>query len=154
MAAHRLQLRGTSRNLSLVARGTWHFVIDESAVSETGRTGLYLLQLIMKMHLKSPRDEVENGTRFAFVDKSNGECILHRLAVNEDETTFALLGNLYVCEGKPGRMIKVRAKKRVGNLDFIACMQKALENRYKDKLVGRWYLSCTYLAALANRDER
>lgn len=97
---------------------------------------MYSLQLIMKMHL-SPRQEVENGTHYAFVDKSNDECILHRVPLNEDETTFALLGNLYVCEGKPGQVIRVRAKKRTGNLDFIACMQKALKNHYKDKLVGR-----------------
>ncbi|RLU16321.1 hypothetical protein DMN91_012081 [Ooceraea biroi] len=93
-------------------------------------------ELIMKMHL-SPRQEVENATRYAFVGKTpNEECVLHQVPVNEDETTFALLGNLYVCEGRPGQVIGVRAKKRTGNLDFIACMQKALGSRYKDKLVG------------------
>lgn len=80
---------------------------------------------------------VANGTHYAFVNKSTGECNLVRVLLNEDETTFALLANLYVCEGNPGKVIRVRAKKRTGKLDFISCMQKALENHYKDKLVGR-----------------
>lgn len=80
---------------------------------------------------------VANGTHYSFVNKSTGECILQRIVANEDETTFALLANLYICEGKPGKVIKVRAKKRTGKLDFISCMQKALEKHYKDKLVGR-----------------
>lgn len=80
---------------------------------------------------------VANGTRYAFVNKSTGECILERVVKDKDETTFALLANLYVCEGKPGKVIKVRAKKRTGKLDFISCMQKALEKHYGDKLVGR-----------------
>jgi len=82
---------------------------------------------------------VANGTHYAFVNKSNGKCILERVVANEDETTFALLANLYVCEGKPGKVIKVHAKKRTGNLDFISCMQKALEKYYEDKLVGKVY---------------
>jgi len=82
---------------------------------------------------------VANETHYAFVNKTNGECILHRIVANENETTFALLANLYVCEGKPGKVIKVHAKKRTGKLDFISCMQKALEKYYEDKLVGRVY---------------
>lgn len=85
---------------------------------------------------------VANGTHYAFVNQSNGECILQRLPANEDETTFALLANLYVCEGEPGKVIKVHAKKRIGKLDFISCMQKALENQYKDKLVGKFSCRC------------
>lgn len=80
---------------------------------------------------------VANGTHYSFVNKSTGECILQRVPANEDESTFALLANLYICEGKPGKVIRVRAKKRTGKLDFISCMQKALEGYYKDKLVGR-----------------
>ncbi|KAG5313612.1 CK054 hydrolase, partial [Acromyrmex insinuator] len=101
-------------------------------------------ELIMKLNIVNDKVwpeyrlgmGVANGTHYAFVNKSNGECILERIVANEDETTFALLANLYVCEGKPGKIIKVRAKKRTGNLDFISCMQKALTKHYEDKLVG------------------
>lgn len=82
--------------------------------------------------------QVSNGTHYAFVNEnSEGRCRLERVVDNDNETTFALLANLYVCEGKPGKVIKVRAKKRTGKLDFISCMQKALEKHYEDKFVGR-----------------
>ncbi|XP_011170595.1 ester hydrolase C11orf54 homolog [Solenopsis invicta] len=94
-------------------------------------------ELIMKLNLKlNDNFQVRNGTHYAFVDKNNQGCKLERLAENDNITTFALLANLYVCEGKPGKVIKVRAKKRTGKLDFIACMQKALEKHYENKLVG------------------
>lgn len=96
------------------------------------------------MKLKvSPEHQVVNGTHYAFVDKSNGKCVLQQVGTNKDDMTFALMANLYVCEGKPGKVIKVHAKKRTGKLDFIACMQKALESHYKanNKLVGRFILN-------------
>ncbi|XP_012525195.1 ester hydrolase C11orf54 homolog [Monomorium pharaonis] len=104
-------------------------------------------ELIMKLNLKLNSNDsepglhdnfqVQNGTHYAFVDENNeGRCRLQRLADNDTESTFALLGNLYACEGKPGKVIKVRAKKRTGKLDFISCMQKALEKHYENKLVG------------------
>lgn len=84
---------------------------------------------------------VANGTHHAYVNKSTGDCKLIRLPVNEQDTLFSLLANLYICEGKPGKVIKVHAKRRTGKLDFIACMQKALENHYKDKLVGKYFIN-------------
>lgn len=77
---------------------------------------------------------VTNGTRISSVDKTNGNCVLQILP--NEETRCALLANLFVSEGKPGRVLKVRAKKRTGNDDFIACMQKAIAQRYQNYLVG------------------
>ncbi|KYM83575.1 Ester hydrolase C11orf54 like protein [Atta colombica] len=81
-------------------------------------------ELIMKLNIVNDKVSpgyrlgmgVANGTHYAFVNKSNGECKLERIVANEDETTFALLANLYVCEGKPGKVIKVHAKKRLGGM--------------------------------------
>lgn len=95
------------------------------------------LNIQVNNKVKPINNGVANGTHYAFVNKSNGECILERIVANEDETTFSLMANLYVCEGNPGKVIRVRAKKRTGKLDFISCMQKALENHYEDKLVGK-----------------
>lgn len=77
------------------------------------------------------------------MDKSTGECVVpQQLGDNEQhQATSPLLANLYVCEGEPGTVIKVCAKKRTGKLDFIASMQKTLESHYKDKLVGRCILN-------------
>ncbi|KAL0131271.1 hypothetical protein PUN28_002677 [Cardiocondyla obscurior] len=101
-------------------------------------------ELIMKLNLindkvstgYSEEMAIVNETHYASVLESTGECVLQRLARNQDEATFALLANLYLCEGKREKVIKVRAKKRTGKLDFISCMQKELEKRYGDNLVG------------------
>ena len=52
------------------------------------------------------------------------------------ETRLALLANLFVIEGKPGKVLKVHAKRRTGNNDFIASMQKAIALHYPNNLVG------------------
>ncbi|XP_017890089.1 ester hydrolase C11orf54 homolog [Ceratina calcarata] len=80
------------------------------------------------------QSNVRNETRIASVNKTNGNCVLGTLP--SSETRLALLANLFVSEGKPGKVLKVHAKKRTGNDDFIASMQKAIAQRYQDNLVG------------------
>ncbi|CAL7951188.1 unnamed protein product [Xylocopa violacea] len=89
-------------------------------------------ELIMDM-IVSPSN-VQNGTHIASVDKTNGNCILQNLPNNE--TRLALLANLFATDGKPGKVLKVYAKKRTGNNDFIASMQKAIEQHYQNNLIG------------------
>ncbi|XP_017761361.1 PREDICTED: ester hydrolase C11orf54 homolog [Eufriesea mexicana] len=88
-------------------------------------------ELIMNMTF-SPN--VQNGTRISSVSKANGKCVLQNLP--NSETRFALLANLFVTEGKPGKVLKVHVKKRTGNNDFIASMQKAIAQHYQNNLVG------------------
>ncbi|XP_076657027.1 ester hydrolase C11orf54 homolog isoform X2 [Halictus rubicundus] len=88
----------------------------------------------LMMNLVMPNDNVKNESRIASVDKTDGKCVLQTLPDNE--TRLALLANLFVSEGKPGQVLKVHAKKRTGNNDFIASMQKALEQHYQNDLVG------------------
>jgi len=90
----------------------------------------------MRTHLL-PDDKVENFTQYAFVDKSDSKCVLQQVSKEKNDTTFSLLGNLFVCEGKPGRLIKLKAQRRIGNLDFASSIQKTLSDAYKDDLVGR-----------------
>lgn len=52
------------------------------------------------------------------------------------ETRCALLGNIFLCEGTPGKVLKVSCKKRVGKLDFIASIRTTLEQHYGDRTVG------------------
>ncbi|XP_033219952.1 ester hydrolase C11orf54 homolog isoform X2 [Belonocnema kinseyi] len=89
-------------------------------------------ELMTNVLLDKP--EPSESSRMSFVDKSNRACVLQVLPANE--TRFALLANLFLSEGKPGKVLKVYAKKRTGENDFIATMQKALAIRYTDKLVG------------------
>lgn len=82
--------------------------------------------------------------------------------VPEDETRCAVLANLFVTEGKPGKVfivcyhnytgafairfritefefqvLKVHCKRRTGEDNFITSIRKVLTNEYKDKVVGK-----------------
>lgn len=53
-----------------------------------------------------------------------------------DTTTFSLLGNFFISEGKQGKVIEVKAKKRKGPENLISCMRKSLAGRYGSDPVG------------------
>ncbi|OWR52104.1 ester hydrolase C11orf54 homolog [Danaus plexippus] len=52
------------------------------------------------------------------------------------ETRTALLGNYLLSNGEPGMVIKVVAKKRIGEKNFITAIREALKEHYGDKVVG------------------
>ncbi|CRK96432.1 CLUMA_CG009848, isoform A [Clunio marinus] len=57
--------------------------------------------------------------------------------VPDQETRCALLGNLYLSEGKAGKVLKVTAKRRTGSENFISSMRLALAEYFTDdKTVG------------------
>jgi len=57
--------------------------------------------------------------------------------VPEGETRCALLGNLFLSEGKTGKVLKVTAKKRTGDDNFISSMRLTLASHFtEDKTVG------------------
>uniref|UniRef100_A0ABD2WP08 DUF1907 domain-containing protein n=1 Tax=Trichogramma kaykai TaxID=54128 RepID=A0ABD2WP08_9HYME len=88
----------------------------------------------MMMNVMIDSSKIKNGTRIASVKNDDQTCLLEVLKGNE--TRFALLANLFLCEGIPGRVLKVHVKTRVGKKDFIATMQQALAEHYVDNLVG------------------
>lgn len=88
----------------------------------------------LMMNVAISPGNVKTGTHIASVNKTSGSCKLQ--TIPNEETRFALLANLFATEGKPGKVLKVHAKKRIGNDDFIACMQKAIAQHYGDNLVG------------------
>lgn len=77
---------------------------------------------------------VDQHTRIAKVNLVDGSPIQELLP--NTESRFALLANLFVSEGKPGKVVKVHAKKRTGGDDFIASIRKSLTKHFGDKLVG------------------
>lgn len=63
--------------------------------------------------------------------------IIELTKVPKNETRCALLGNLFLCEGKPGKVLKVTAKKRIGQENFISAMRLTLHEYFTDdKTVG------------------
>lgn len=83
---------------------------------------------------------IENGTvakqltRISKVDENDDKSV--QVLLPDTETRLALLGNLYFSEGKPGKVIKVHVKKRTGEHNLITTIRMAVEQEYKDKLLG------------------
>ncbi|CAG9771103.1 unnamed protein product [Ceutorhynchus assimilis] len=78
---------------------------------------------------------VDQQTRVSKVNGLDEQMIVQVLPNNE--TRISLLGNLFISEGKPGKVIKVQAKNRTGKKDFIETLRNSIEEKYgKNHLVG------------------
>ncbi|GFY66203.1 ester hydrolase C11orf54 homolog [Trichonephila inaurata madagascariensis] len=84
----------------------------------------------MMANLKLGEGESIN-THIAKLDK-DGACELVHL---KDNTQFCLLGNIFISEGKPGKVLKVVAKNRKGSENFVTTMRLALAKKF-EKPVG------------------
>ncbi|XP_070496607.1 ester hydrolase C11orf54 homolog [Chironomus tepperi] len=56
--------------------------------------------------------------------------------VPSNETRSALLGNVFISEGKVGKVLKVSCKKRIGSENFISAMRLSMAKHFKDTTVG------------------
>ncbi|KAK7864774.1 hypothetical protein R5R35_012270 [Gryllus longicercus] len=88
----------------------------------------------MMANLSVSGNDVDNHTRIAKINTNDDSCILEILP--NTETRIALLANLFLSEGKPGKVLQVHCKTRTGNDDFIASIRKTLQDHYKEKAVG------------------
>ncbi|XP_021194852.3 ester hydrolase C11orf54 homolog isoform X2 [Helicoverpa armigera] len=82
---------------------------------------------------------VDQGTRIVSVEPvgaAKGSSGYLQRQLPNTETRTALLGNYLLSEGKPGKVIKVVAKKRIGPSNFITAIRETLKNHYGDKVVG------------------
>lgn len=77
---------------------------------------------------------VTNESYVGKVDGPEEKCI--QLRVPKTETRFGLLLNLFACEGGPGKVLRVRCKKRIGELNFIESIRIALAEHFGEKCVG------------------
>ncbi|RWS07873.1 Ester hydrolase-like protein [Dinothrombium tinctorium] len=68
---------------------------------------------------------VENETHGAKIGAS-GECVLFKPNVTE----FNLLGNLFVCDAKPGKVLKIKASKRIAGDNFTTSIRNTLREKY------------------------
>ena len=58
------------------------------------------------------------------------------ISLNSSDTKAALLGNLFISEGKRGNVIRVTCEQRIGKENFISAMRLALINKYPDQTIG------------------
>lgn len=81
--------------------------------------------------------EFKNQSRLAFLDKATGRCALE--SVTDSDPDCYPHGNFFISEGKPGKVLKVQAKKCIG-LNFLSALQYILAEEYSfglhPKLVG------------------
>ncbi|XP_033219087.1 ester hydrolase C11orf54 homolog [Belonocnema kinseyi] len=90
------------------------------------------IEMMMNVVLDTPMSSAT--TRIASVNPSDGSCVFQILPGNE--TRFAFTASLFLSKSKPGKVIKVSVKKRIGDDNFISTMQKALSKEYSNDLVG------------------
>lgn len=74
-----------------------------------------------------------NGSYFSSINPANGQCLQEKYSDKFSDCYFGLMANLYACEGKPGKVIEVRAKKRTGEQSIVSALRKTLEDHYPDK---------------------
>ncbi|KAJ8725335.1 hypothetical protein PYW08_003518 [Mythimna loreyi] len=82
---------------------------------------------------------VDQGTRIVSVEPvgaAKGQSGYKQQRLPNTETRTALLGNYLLSEGKPGKVIKVVAKKRIGPSNFITAIRETLKNHYGDRIIG------------------
>jgi hypothetical protein len=87
------------------------------------------------INLNIAKGVVDQQTRISKVDPANEAVPIQEILPNS-ETRLALLANLFVSEGAPGKVLKVHVKKRTGKKDFITSIRQVLVNEYKNKVVG------------------
>lgn len=79
--------------------------------------------------------KLKNQSRISRVDPKTQKYIQEVLP--ECEHRSALLLNLYCSEGKPGKVLKIHCKKRIGEDDFVTTIRKILKSQYNGKSVGK-----------------
>ncbi|OQV13436.1 Ester hydrolase C11orf54-like protein [Hypsibius exemplaris] len=62
----------------------------------------------------------------------DGKCVVTSLTT----PSLAILGNFFVSKGEPGKVIEIRAKRRTGADDLIACLRKSLARQFGGTPVG------------------
>ncbi|XP_071790403.1 ester hydrolase C11orf54 homolog [Asterias amurensis] len=89
-------------------------------------------ELMPNLVAASSTKEQINCTHNMKIDVNDGTPVLEKCS----STECALMVNLLCSEGKPGKVLEVKASKRTSEKDFVAAMREVLKARYGDKPVG------------------
>ncbi|KAJ7997103.1 hypothetical protein DPEC_G00225460 [Dallia pectoralis] len=74
-----------------------------------------------------------NGSWMSSINPADGQCLLEKYNDQYSDCNFGLLANLFACEGKPGKVIEVKAKIRTGEESFVGALRQTMEEHYPDK---------------------
>uniref|UniRef100_A0A8B9K8E5 DUF1907 domain-containing protein n=1 Tax=Astyanax mexicanus TaxID=7994 RepID=A0A8B9K8E5_ASTMX len=110
------------------------FILGAGAVSfkTVGMNG-ELMPLVLTESEDKP---AVNGSYFSSINPVDGKCLQEKYSERFSDCDFGLLANLFACEGKPGKVIEVRASRRKGEESLVSCMRKTMEEHYGDKTVA------------------
>ncbi|XP_077152559.1 ester hydrolase C11orf54 homolog isoform X1 [Ranitomeya variabilis] len=93
-------------------------------------------EMIFSIKAESATSPAVNCNYMASVNPTDNGCLLEKYKEKYSDYDFGLLSNLYASEGKPGKVIEVKVKRRTGKDNFVSCMRKSLKAQYGDKSVG------------------
>lgn len=114
----------TSENAFLIgaSAGPFHLV---------GQNCELMPNVLLKRGDSGVFEVVENNTHFSKVNEKD-EYSLSKISASE----FGLLGNMFVSEGKPCKVLKVEARKRTGADNFVTAMRNVLREHYQQTPVS------------------
>lgn len=115
-------LQSTSKEILAIGAGAGPYPFVESNCE-----GMFNLRVTSK-------GQIISESHLAQITPDRKRVLLKKIP--NTETRCALLGNIFISEGKPGKVLKVNCKKRIGSKDFIASIRTSLEQHYGDRTVG------------------
>jgi len=77
-------------------------------------------------------DNPANKSKVALMDE--GKCVLKDLSL--EQRACSLMFNIYASEGKPGKVLRIKASKRTGDENFATCIRKSLTEHYGTSAVA------------------
>lgn len=79
---------------------------------------------------------VDNKGFIVLTKKDSTSNEIELVSLNSSDTKAPLLGNLFISEGKQGKVIRVACKQRIGEENFISAMRLALVNKFPKMMIG------------------
>lgn len=77
-------------------------------------------------HITRTIDDDNNHTEVG------GSSTYSTLKLPDTETRNALLGNLFISEGQPGKVLRIRTRMRTGETNFVTCLRETLASHYQN----------------------
>lgn len=128
-----MQAQGRIRTSTPIVKYNHLFFESQAQTIQTHHSNSIFEQGILNLKVTSD-GSVISESHIAHVT-ADGKCALSKLP--NTETRCALLANLFYAEGKPGKVIRVHCKHRIGADNFVSSCRNIVAKHYADKVVGR-----------------
>lgn len=86
----------------------------------------------------APPEQINNASRIIFARGTTGPGRIETIK-KPDQMIYSATGNFFMSEGRAGRVLEVRAKKRKYSGNIITVIENALNSYYvpQNKIVGK-----------------